>query len=64
MKITAHQNESTDQLVRRFRKTVTRSGILSEVRRRRWFIGPSEERRMEKKKAIRRARRRTREGQR
>ena len=60
MKITAHPNESTDQLVRRFRKTSTRSGILSEIRRRRWYIGPSEQRRMDKKKAIRRAKRRVR----
>ena len=60
MKITAHSNESTDQLVRRFRKTITRSGILSEIRRRRWYVGPSEQRRMDKKKAIRRARRRVR----
>ena len=51
-------NESQDQLLRRFRKKVTRSGVLSDVRRKRWFVSKSEQRRMEKKKAIRRIKRR------
>jgi len=53
-------NESQDSLLRRFRKKVTNSGILSTVRRKRWHISKSELRRIEKKKAIRRARRRQR----
>jgi small subunit ribosomal protein S21 len=47
-------NESQDQLLRRFRKKVVKSGVLSTVRRKRWFISKSEQRRMEKKKAVRR----------
>jgi small subunit ribosomal protein S21 len=52
-------NESQDQLLKRFRKKVAKSGILSTVRRKRWFVSKSELRRIQKKKAIRRIRRRT-----
>jgi small subunit ribosomal protein S21 len=51
-------NESQDQLLKRFRKKVVKSGVLSTVRRKRWFISKSELRRIEKKKAIRRLKRR------
>ena len=51
-------NESQEQLLKRFRKKVVKSGILSTVRRKRWFISKSELRRVEKKKAIRRIKRR------
>jgi small subunit ribosomal protein S21 len=51
-------NESQDQLLRRFRKKVAKSGILSTVRRKRWFVSKSELRRIQKKKAIRRLKRR------
>lgn len=51
-------NESQEQLLRRFRKKVAKSGILSTVRRKRWFISKSELRRINKKKAIRRMKRR------
>ena len=51
-------NESQDQLLKRFRKKVVKSGILSTVRRKRWFISKSELRRVEKKKAVRRIKRR------
>jgi len=52
-------NESQQQLFRRFRKEVVQSGVLSMVRKKRWFISRSEERRMAKKKAMRRQRRNT-----
>lgn len=51
-------NESQDQLLKRFRKKVAKSGILSTVRRKRWFVSKSELRRIDKKKAIRRIKRR------
>jgi small subunit ribosomal protein S21 len=51
-------NESQDSLLKRFRKKVVKSGVLSTVRRKRWFISKSELRRIEKKKAIRRLKRR------
>jgi len=52
-------NESQDQLLKRFRKKVVKSGVLSTVRRKRWYVSKSEQRRMDKKKAIRRIKRRT-----
>ncbi|MCX7607797.1 MAG: 30S ribosomal protein S21 [Anaerolineales bacterium] len=51
-------NESQDSLLKRFRKKVVKSGVLSTVRRKRWFISKSEQRRMERKKAMRRLKRR------
>lgn len=51
-------NESQDQLLKRFRKKVAKSGILSTVRRKRWFVSKSELRRIQKKKSIRRHKRR------
>ncbi len=53
-------NESQDSLLKQFRKKVTRSGILSTVRRKRWFVSKSELRRIQKKKSIRRLKRRER----
>ena len=52
--------KSQDQLLKRFRKSVAKSGILSTVRRKRWYVSKSELRRIQKKKAIRRARRKQR----
>ncbi|MEA3326112.1 MAG: 30S ribosomal protein S21 [Chloroflexota bacterium] len=50
-------NESQEHLLRRFRKQVVKDGVLSTLRKKRWFISKSERRRIEKKKAIRRSRR-------
>ena len=57
VKVKKRDNESFSQLMRRFRKKVTRSKVLSEHRKRRFFTSKSEERRIEKKKAIRKMRR-------
>jgi small subunit ribosomal protein S21 len=56
--VTLRPSESQDQLLKRFRKKVAKSGILSTVRRKRWFVSKSELRRIDKKKAIRRIKRR------
>jgi small subunit ribosomal protein S21 len=56
--VVLRSNESQDQLLKRFRKKVVKSGILSTVRRKRWYVSKSELRRMEKKKAARRVKRR------
>ncbi len=37
-------------MLKRFRKKVVKSGVLSTVRRKRWFVSKSEQRRMEKRK--------------
>ncbi|HAL62783.1 MAG TPA: 30S ribosomal protein S21 [Chloroflexi bacterium] len=50
--------ESQEELLKRFRKRVMESGILSTRRKKRWFVSKGEKRRQAKDKAIRRARRR------
>jgi len=54
------EGESQQQLLRRFRKKVTRSGVMSEVRKRRWFVSKNEQRRIDKKKAVRKYKKRVR----
>jgi small subunit ribosomal protein S21 len=56
--VVQRQNESPDSLVKRFRKKVVKSGVLSTVRRKRWYVSKGELKRMDMKKAMRRARRR------
>jgi small subunit ribosomal protein S21 len=58
VKVELRSNESQQQLLKRFRKKVARSGLLSTVRRNRWFVSKSEIKRIDKKKAIRRIKRR------
>lgn len=57
-RVVLREGESQQQLLRRFRKKSIRSGLLSEVRKRRWFVSRSEQRRIDEKKAIRRIRKR------
>ncbi|HSJ53931.1 MAG TPA: 30S ribosomal protein S21 [Anaerolineae bacterium] len=59
--VTLKDGESQESLLKRFRKEVMQERILSEVRRKRWYISPSEMRRIQKQRAIRRARRRQRQ---
>lgn len=63
--VNLRSGESQDSLLKRFRKKVVKSGVLSTVRRKRWFVSKSEQRRMEKKKSARRLKRRqyTRDGE-
>jgi small subunit ribosomal protein S21 len=56
--VVLRSGESQDGLLKRFRKKVVKSGVLSTVRRKRWFVSKSELRRMEKKKSVRRIKRR------
>ena len=58
--VTLRPNESQDQLLKRFKKKVMRSGLLTQLRNKRWFVSKSEVRRIEKKKAIRRHNKRNR----
>lgn len=57
-KVNIRPGESQEQLLKRFRKEVAKSGILSTVRRKRWYVSKSELKRIQKKKAQRRIRRR------
>ena len=58
--VTLRPNESQEQLFKRFKKKVMRSGLLTQLRNKRWFVSKSEVRRIEKKKAIRRLNKRKR----
>ncbi len=58
--VTLRPNEAQEQLFKRFKKKVMRSGLLSQLRNKRWFVSKSEVRRIEKKKAIRRINKRKR----
>ena len=51
------QGESPEHLLKRFRKEVAKSGVMKAVRRKRWFMSKSEQRRKAKAKAIRKAKR-------
>jgi small subunit ribosomal protein S21 len=50
--------ESPEALLRRFRRKVQRAGILRDARKKRWFMSKSEQRRIAKRKAIRKHRKR------
>ena len=56
--------ESSEQLLKRFRKKVQREQVLSDVRKRRFFLSNSEKRRIALRKAQRRERNRQRRKQR
>ena len=52
--------ESTEQLIKRFRKRVTKDRIKSELKKRRYFITKGEEDRIQRRKAERKMRKRVR----
>jgi small subunit ribosomal protein S21 len=62
--VVLHPGESQESLLRRFRKQVTRDRILSDVKKKRFFVSKSEKRRRARLKAIRRERQRQRRKQR
>lgn len=51
------ENESIDKALRRFKKKYERSGVLKEFKKRTFYVKPSVKKRMERLKAIRRAKR-------
>ncbi len=59
--VSLRDGESQEALLKRFRKSVMQDRILSEVRRKRWYVSPSEKRRIQKQRSIRRARRKQRQ---
>ncbi|HDN79283.1 MAG: 30S ribosomal protein S21 [Chloroflexi bacterium] len=58
MSVVLRPGESQESLLKRFRKEVAEEGILSIVRKKRWYISKSELKRIKRRKAIRKARRR------
>lgn len=57
-KVVLRQGESPESLLRRFRKQVTRDRVLSDAKKKRYFVSKSEQRRIAKRKAERKERRR------
>ncbi len=55
--VVRRDNESSESLIKRFRNKVSRDRILSELRRRRYYLTKGEEERIAKRKGIARARR-------
>lgn len=49
------KDETLDSLVRRFKRKVEKDGIISEMRAKEYYIPKSEQRRIDKDKAIRNA---------
>ncbi len=60
LEIVVQDNESLDRALRRFKRKVQRSGLYSELRKRRFYEKPSAQRKRKKEAAIRRERRRQR----
>lgn len=57
-KIIVDENEPIDGALRRFKKECQKAGILSEVRRRKFYEKPSEKRKRKAEAAARKMRRR------
>jgi len=62
-KVVLRSGETQESLLRRFRKRVTRDRILSDVKKKRFFVSKSEERRRARLKAIRKEKKRQRKEQ-
>ncbi len=56
MGVEIRDNESFDSLLRRFNRDVINSGVLKDVRRKRWFISKGEQGRIDERKGKRRSR--------
>lgn len=57
MSVDLRPGETQEGLLKRFRKEVVKDRILSTYRKKRWFISKSENRRLAKQRAARKARR-------
>ena len=60
LEVVIQDNESLDRALRRFKRKVQRSGLYSELRKRRYYEKPSAQRKRKREAAIRRERRRQR----
>ncbi|MBN1261958.1 MAG: 30S ribosomal protein S21 [Anaerolineae bacterium] len=58
--VVARPNEPAEKLIKRFRRKVATDRIMSEVKKRRYYVTKGEERRIAKRKGIRKARQRRR----
>ena len=56
--VVSRSGESPESMLKRFRKKVTRDRILSDAKKKRYFVSKSEQRRIALRKARRRERKR------
>ena len=49
--------ESQESLLKRFKQKVVKNGVVTLARSKRWFVSRSEQRRLDKKKAVRKYKR-------
>ena len=57
IKVIIQDTESLDKALKRFKKKYEKAGILKEFRRRQFYIKPSVDKKMEKERAVRKAKR-------
>ena len=57
-RVVLRRGESQESLLRRFRKRVTRDRILSDAKKKRFFVSKSEQKRIAHRKAMRHERKR------
>jgi small subunit ribosomal protein S21 len=57
-KVWLRSGESPESLLKRFRKKVIRDRVLSDAKKKRFFVSKSEQRRIAQRKAVRRDRKR------
>ncbi len=60
MHVVARDGESVEELLARFKRGMVRSGILKDLKKHRFFVGPGEQRRLKAKEAARKLKRRQR----
>lgn len=58
--VVRRDDESSESLIKRFRRKVSRDRILSELKKRRYFVTKGEQERIARRKGIQRARRKER----
>lgn len=58
MQVIARDGETIDELLSRFKRGMVRSGILRDLKKHRFFVGPSEARRIKEREAARKLKRR------
>ena len=61
LSVQVREGEPIQKALRRLKKKVEKAGVMKDIRKNKFFIKPSEARRMKHKAAIRRARKRDQE---
>ncbi len=51
-KIVVKESESIEDALRRFKRNVSRSGTLQEARKRKYYVKPSENKKLKRKAAL------------